>query len=274
MSARALREVRCGEERHRQEAQRDAEQHEPGAAERAGQRRLERERLGERLDAEEREQPCGQRHEGGEPLRIGAAQRRQPEQAERDRKHADEEADDRVAERSPSATRLGVSTAAGIFFDRLDPGRARDPDADRVVFDPVVRDDDRARAQPAELGRAVEREGDDRVVDGDRGDRQVVALRVRDPDADLARLELDAADVELRRRAAGSCRSDRRATEPVVTKSPTTSASSRIGPSAQSRQRCRPSRAPAVAARPPSVGRRRRSPSSRARRTRTGGRGT
>jgi hypothetical protein len=37
----------------------------------------------------------------------------------------------------------------------------------------------------------------DRVVDGDGRDRQLVALRVRDPDPDLARAELDAPDIEL-----------------------------------------------------------------------------
>ena len=81
---------------------------------------------------------------------VGAAQRRQPEQPERDRDDADEEADHRVAEEALAPTAVGVSTAAGISFDRLDPGRARDADRDRVVLDPVVRHDDRARAQPAE----------------------------------------------------------------------------------------------------------------------------
>ena len=149
---------------------------------------------------------------------------------------------DRVAEEARATTRCGVSTAAGICFDRLDPGRARDPDRDRVVLDPVVRHDDRARAQPAELARAVERERHDRVVDRDRGDRQVVALRVRDADPDLARLELDAADVELVRRAAGCCRSGRRVTSrPMREQRRRRRRAGASGASAQSRQRARPS---------------------------------
>ena len=57
----------------------------PGPPSVAGQRRLQLERLEQRLDAEERQQAGRQRHERGQPLRVGAPQRRQPEQAERDR---------------------------------------------------------------------------------------------------------------------------------------------------------------------------------------------
>ncbi len=87
---------------------------------------------------------------------------------------------------------------------RLDPRRARDADGERLVRDPVVRHDDRARPQPPERRRAVERERDDGVVDRHRGDRQVVALRVSHEDADLTGPKLDAAHVERvgRRRAA------------------------------------------------------------------------
>ncbi len=70
-------------EGHRQVAQGDAEQHEPGPAERARHRRLQRERLEKGLDAEEREQSGGQRHERRQPLLARAPQRRQPEEAER-----------------------------------------------------------------------------------------------------------------------------------------------------------------------------------------------
>ena len=78
---------------------------------------------------------------------------------------ADEEADDRVAEEAAAPTASASRPRPAISFTRLDAGRARDADRDRVVLDPVVRDDDRARAQPAELARAVERERHDRVVD-------------------------------------------------------------------------------------------------------------
>ena len=47
------------------------------------------------------------------------------------------------------------------------------------------------------VGRAVERKGKIGVVDGDRCDRELLALRVRDPNPDLAGSELDPADVEL-----------------------------------------------------------------------------
>ena len=80
---------------------------------------------------------------------------------------------------------------------RLDPRRARHADAERLAVDPVEGDDDRRRAEPPDRPVAVERVRDDRVVDGDRRDRDVLALRVRDLDLDLAGPELDAADVEL-----------------------------------------------------------------------------
>ena len=41
----------------------------------------------------------------------------------------------------------------------LDPGRARDADADRLVGDPVVRHDDRARAKPADVRGPSSRNG-------------------------------------------------------------------------------------------------------------------
>ena len=58
-------------------------------------------------------------------------------------------------------------------------------------------DDDRRGAQAAKRTVTVDRERDDRVVHGHQGDRQVLALGVRDADLDLARLELHAPDVEL-----------------------------------------------------------------------------
>ena len=51
------------------------------------------------------------------------------------------------------------------------------------------------RSRPSVCGPSTSN-GNDRVVDRDRGDREVVLLRVRDADLDLARLELDPADVE------------------------------------------------------------------------------
>ena len=75
------------------------------------QRALQLERLGQRLDAEERQQSGGQRHEGSEPLWPRPPERREPEQAERDGDDADEEADDAEAEEALRA-RPVVSTAA------------------------------------------------------------------------------------------------------------------------------------------------------------------
>ena len=65
------------------------------------------------------------------------------------------------------------------------------------MLDPVVLDDDLARAEPPECLRPVDLERQDRVIHRDCSDRQVVALRIGDPDPDLAGVELDAADVEL-----------------------------------------------------------------------------
>ena len=110
------------------------------------------------------------------------------------------------------------------------------PDRDRIVLDPLERDDDRARAQTAERRRAVDRVGDDRVVDVDVRDREVVALRVPDEDPDLARRELDTPDVELvrRRRIRADEVDERRAARSRP--APTTSASSSTGTTAHSRQ--------------------------------------
>ena len=199
----AARETR-GEERHPERAGGDPEEHETRPAERGRERGLELERLGERLDAEEGQQAARERHERREPARVGAPERRQPEQAERDRHDADEEPDEPVPEEAACA-RLRRQDRRRDLLDRLDPRRARHSDGDGVVRDPGVRDDDRARAEPLERRRPVERERHDRVVDGDGRDRQVVPLRVSHLDADLALAELDAADVELvgrRRRAA------------------------------------------------------------------------
>jgi hypothetical protein len=80
---------------------------------------------------------------------------------------------------------------------RLDPRRARHADRERLALHPVVRHDDRARAQAPQGRRPVQVERDDRVVDGHQRDREVVALRVPDLQPDLARSELRAAHVEL-----------------------------------------------------------------------------
>ena len=112
--------------------------------------------------------------------------------------------------------------------------------------------DDRARAEPAELARPVERERHDRVVDGDRGDRELVRLRVRDPDPDLARRELDAADVELVGRRRVAARPGRRASEPLAR---TRRRRARAGASGAERPEApaQPARVAASARAPPSV---------------------
>jgi len=153
-------------------------------------------RLGQRLDAEKGQKAGGQRHERDEPLRPRATKRREPQQAERDRNDADEEADRRVARaaRDGRGRRLDRRRNG---LRRLDPGRARHADGDRVVLDPRERDGDGAGGEPRERRIAVDPERHDRVVDRDRGDRDLVPLRVRDADPDLAGVELDTADVEF-----------------------------------------------------------------------------
>ena len=78
----------------------------------------------------------------------------------------------------------------------IKPG-SRIADSDRLVLHPVVRDDDRARSEPPELLWAIQSEGDDGVIDGDRRNRERIALRVRHANADLSGVEFDAADFEL-----------------------------------------------------------------------------
>ena len=111
-------------ERHRQVAERDAEDDQAGTAECARKGRLQLERLEQRLDAQKRQQPAGERHERGQPALVGPAQRRQPQEAERDRDDADEEADQPVAE-EPTRRRPGGLDGRRDLLDRLDPGRTR-----------------------------------------------------------------------------------------------------------------------------------------------------
>ena len=258
-----------GDERQREVAAGDAEQHEPGAAQLPGQRGLQLERLGQRLEGEERQQAGRERHEGGQPAGIRAAQRGEPHEPERDGHDADEEADQRVAEHA-LRVRFGRPHGGGDLLRHLDPARARDADGDRLVLDPVVRDDDRRRAQPLERRRPVDRVRHDRVGDRHRADGDGVALRVRHPDLDPARLERHAADVELvggrRVRARRGRRSSRRPWRRATRRR--RGAGSAAGPTAASRGDCPWRR------RPPPTPRPRRSPSSRARRTPTGARGT
>jgi hypothetical protein len=92
---------------------------------------------------------------------------------------------------------MNAASHCGDVLRRLDPGRARDADGDRLVLDPVVIDRDLARAQAVEGPRAVELVVNDCIVDRHERDREVVPLRIPDVDADLALVELDAANVEL-----------------------------------------------------------------------------
>ena len=91
----------------------DPEQDQARPLEAARKARLEVERLGERVEREEAEQPGGQRHEGGHPARVGAAERGQPRQPERDRN------DHRRGDRSARSRESRAGRAA-----RLDRGRA------------------------------------------------------------------------------------------------------------------------------------------------------
>ena len=196
---------------HPEEAQRDTEEHEPRAPECGRKSCLQVEGLCKRLDAEEREQPGRESHERREPHRSRLTQSGEPEQPERDWEDSDQEPDQRVPEESFDGG-LRRLDRRGDLLHGLDPGGARHAHRDRLRLDPLERDDDRARAESAERRRAVDGVRDDGVVDVHVRNREVVALRVPDDDADLTRRELDAANVELDPPAAGSSRRDRRAT--------------------------------------------------------------
>ena len=183
----------------REVADDDPDEHEARALQRAGQRRLELERLGQRVDGEEGQESGGEGHERRQPFRARAPQRGQPGEAEGDRHDADEEADERVAEEAPGRHSLALDRR-GHLEGRLDAARARDADKVGVVRDPVEWDDDRPRGEAAQGRRALDLEGEDGVVDRDDRDGEVVGLRVAHLYADLARLELHPADVELVRR--------------------------------------------------------------------------
>ena len=101
----------------------------PGPPKRSGERSLQLEGLEQRLDAEEREQSGSEGHERRQPVLLDPTQRREPEQAEAHRQHADEEADDPVAEEAATAD-SGRLDCGRNLLDRLDPGGARH--ADRI----------------------------------------------------------------------------------------------------------------------------------------------
>src|SRR5215210_1030788 len=155
-----------------------------------------------RLDRQERQQPRRQSHERREPLGRRAPQRRKPQEPQRHRHDPDERPDQRIAEEA-ARRRLRSANRRRQLLRRLDSCRARDADRDRLIRHPVVLHDDLARAQATQGVISVDVEWHDRVVDGHRRDRELVALRVGHPDSDLARVELDPPDVELidRRRA-------------------------------------------------------------------------
>ena len=126
--------------------------------------------------------PAGQRHEGREPLRVGAAQRRAARAARARSGRCRRAGRSARSRRSCGRSAPGVSTAAGtsvpsgcpveLVIADGDTGRPRP----RRTGSTIV-----ARAQAPEGRGAVDREGDDRVVDGDHGDREVLALRVASP---------------------------------------------------------------------------------------------
>ena len=81
--------------RQREERDGGADQHERRAAERLRALAGELEALERRVDRQEREQADGQRHHDAQPAGRDAAHPRQPQHPERDRDHADVEAEQR-----------------------------------------------------------------------------------------------------------------------------------------------------------------------------------
>ena len=269
---RSARREALGDPRQGQIARRHPQQHQPGPAERAGQPRLELQRLRQRVDGQEGEEAAREGHERGQQARIRAPQRRQPQHPQADGDHAHEEADQGVAAHAAAARSRGLH-GGGHVGHALDPGRAGDPDRVRIVLDPVERDLDRGRAQAPQRLRAVGREGVDRVVHRDRRDRDVVGLGVAHQDADLTRVELHPAQVERVGRGRGGPHQagDRAAGRDE---------GRRDRHQQDDRHQHQQAHAPAATAAPAPIDSvlirpaRRSSPSTPARRTRTGGRGT
>ena len=106
------------DERQREVAPGDAEQHQARAAQLPGKNGLQLEGLGQRLEGEERQQAGGERHEGGQPAGIRAAQRGEPHQTQRDGNDTDEEADERVAEHA-TGVRFGRPYGSGDLLGHL-----------------------------------------------------------------------------------------------------------------------------------------------------------
>ena len=98
----------------------------------------------------------------------------------------------------------GVSTAAGTSWTVWMPVELVTPirygSSSTQVYGIVIV---RERRRPS-VDDAVDREGHDRVVHRDHRDRDVLGLRVAHEHLDLARRELDPADVERVGRRAGS----------------------------------------------------------------------
>jgi hypothetical protein len=105
------------------------------------------ERLRERVDAEEAQQPAVS---AMKPRSSRAAARRDGSQRARARPARPRRASRSARSRGTRARCAARLDRGGDVEGRLDPARARHADGVRVVLDPLERDDDRARAQPAE----------------------------------------------------------------------------------------------------------------------------
>ena len=202
----------------------------------AGQRRLELERLEQRLDAEEREQPGGERHERGEPARVGPPQRRAA-RAGRARPARRRRGARSARSRGSRARRgRGVSTAAAISCTVSMPVELVTPteigsSSTQSYGTTIVLE----RSRPSVAGPSS--------VNG-----TIASSTVTERDRQLARAAGCARGSRIspgrtrrgarrtRRPAAGCCPTGRRASRRARRRASTTSASSTIGTSAHSRQ--------------------------------------
>ena len=240
-------------------AGRHPEEHQPGPAERPRQHGLQLERLGQRVDGQERQQPGRQGHEGGEPARVGAAQRGQPEQPERHR-HTPTRSPMRRTRgrwrRWPRASRRRRASSCDVWMPV-------------ELVTPTVYGSSSTQSNGTTIVVDASRPSVARPVEGERDDASSTVTDAMVSSSGCGFVtgcgsrpaRTHPADIELvGRRGVAPSRSSSEPPEELEG-APTAATSSRIGTSASSRQRSGP---PAPAGRLLPSRRPRRSPSSRA----------
>ncbi len=208
------------------------EQHQRGAAERLRALAREVEALQRRVDRQEAEQPDRQRQHDAQPGRRDAPDPRQPQHPQRDRDHADVDAEQRHQPEERQVVGRRLDRHRDLVRDRP-AGRREQGDLVRLALDPRLLDPQHRRLQPADLALGAG-ELRERVVDHGLGDPHGVRPVVAHRELDHARLELRALDRELLDRHAAPLAEARPAEQREGGRAPPTISASGTSPSTHS----------------------------------------